>query len=81
MHDDKYIDTIELFDLHLDSLIDDEVIVFNDNGDLIKIYSAIPLYPEELKYKLENGSNELIDKLNELNVQEIIDLDRINTCK
>ena len=52
-----------------------------NNDDLIKIHSAIPLYQEELKFKLDNGSNSLIDKFNELDIQEIVDINRINTCK
>lgn len=52
------------------------------NGEnTIKIYSAIPLYSEELKFKLDNDADTLIDKFNEFNIQEIIDLKRINTCK
>jgi len=53
----------------------------SNKDDLITIYSAVPLYPEELKYKLDNDSNALIDKFNEFNIQEIIDINRINTCK
>ena len=53
-----------------------------ENGDsLVKIYSATPLYSEELKFKFENDSNALIDKFNEFNIQEIIDTNRKNTCK
>ena len=53
-----------------------------ENGNnLITIYTAIPIYPEELKYKLDSGSNALVDKFNEFNVQEIVDMNRINTCK
>ena len=48
---------------------------------VIKIYSAIPLYPEELKFKLENDSNSLIDKFNEFEIQEIVDIFRKNTCE
>lgn len=53
---------------------------FKNVDNLIKIYSAIPLYPSELKYKLENGANALVDKFNEFNIQEIVDINRINTC-
>ena len=53
-----------------------------ENGDdLINIYSAIPLYPEELNFKQDKGSNILIDKFNKFDIQEIIDIKRINTCK
>ena len=53
-----------------------------ENGEnSIKIYSVIPLYPEELKFKLDNDTDTLIDKFNEFNIQEIIDLKRINTCE
>lgn len=52
----------------------------DNQGKLVRIYSAIPIYPEELNYKLENNSNALIEKFNEFNIQEIVDLNRKNTC-
>jgi len=48
--------------------------------ETISIYTAIPLYPEELDYKNSHDTNSLIEKLNDFKIQEIIDIDRINTC-
>lgn len=51
------------------------------DNDLINIFSAIPIFKEELDYKIANNTNSLIDKFNEYEIKEIIDLKRINTCK
>lgn len=50
-----------------------------DNHD-VKILSAIPLYPEELAFKLENGSSALIEKFREDRIEEIFSTKRPNTC-
>ena len=50
-------------------------------NDLIKIYSVIPLYPEELKFSLDHDANTLLDRFNKFEIQEIIDLNRKNSCK
>lgn len=54
-------------------------IKFND--DTIRVYTAIPLYPEELEYKLNNDANALVDKFIESNIEEIVNSNRVNTCK
>jgi len=48
---------------------------------VIKIYSVVPLYPEELDFKLKNDADSLIDKFNETNVEEILNINRINCCE
>jgi hypothetical protein len=53
-----------------------------ENGDdVVKIYSAVPLYPEELRFKLEKDSDLLIERFDKFNIQEVVDVNRINTCK
>ena len=47
----------------------------------IKILTVIPLYPEELEFKTKNNSSKLIEKFNEFNIDEELDINRINTCK
>ena len=50
-------------------------------NDLIKIFSVVPIFPEELKFLKDNDANALIDKFNMFETQEIIDVNRKNTCK
>jgi len=51
------------------------------NNETIRVYSVVPLYPEELKFKLENDANTLIDKFIEFDIDEVFDPNRTNTCK
>lgn len=50
-------------------------------GRDIYVYSVIPIYQEELEYKLLNGTDALLNKFQENDIEEIIRIDRINTCK
>jgi hypothetical protein len=61
------------------SLPENFVRIKKDN-DIINIFSAIPIYKEELDYKLVNDTNSLIEKFNEFEIKEILDTQRINTC-
>ncbi|WNY26022.1 suppressor of fused domain protein [Methanolapillus millepedarum] len=47
---------------------------------VIHIYSAIPLYPEELEFKIKYGAENLLDKFNRYQIPEILDCDRENVC-
>ncbi len=52
------------------------------HGDrTIRVYSSIPLYPEELNFKLKNDANTLVDKFIQFEIEEILNPARINTCK
>lgn len=51
-----------------------------DEG-VINFYSIIPLYDEETNYKLQNGLDALLDKFDEADVGEVIDIGRQNACK
>jgi len=55
-------------------------IAINDK-EKVYIFSVVPLYPEELKFKISNGVGDLVEKFNEFNIEEIVDVDRKNTCK
>ena len=47
------------------------------SGKLLNFYQLIPLYPEELKFKMENNSEVLLDKLDELGIQyRVVDVNR-----
>jgi hypothetical protein len=47
----------------------------------IHFYALYPLYKEEMDYKLQEGTNALIEKFEEFGIRSIIDIDRPNTCK
>jgi hypothetical protein len=46
----------------------------------IKLFTAMPLYPEELELKMEEGSNALFDKFEEFGLEDMVDLKRVNSC-
>lgn len=48
------------------------------NGNEINFYQLIPLYEEELHYKLEQGAEALFDRFGQ--VDHVVDLHRANTC-
>lgn len=47
----------------------------------IRILSMIPLYQEEMDYKLKHGTNGLLEKFDKFGITEVIDINRANTCK
>lgn len=51
------------------------------DGNLIHVYFLLPLYKEEMEYKLEHGMDELLNRLEELdNGILVLDPLRRNTC-
>jgi hypothetical protein len=46
----------------------------------IYIYAAIPIYKEELAYKLEHGTDKLLSLFEQFNIDEIVDINRKNVC-
>lgn len=51
-----------------------------DKG-LINFYSVLPLYSEEMGFKLSKGLDQLITKLEKHQITEVIEIDRPNTCR
>lgn len=51
-----------------------------DKG-LINFYSVLPLYSEEMDFKLSKGLDQLITKLEKHQITEVIEIDRPNTCR
>ena len=49
-------------------------------GKKVAFYQLYPLYPEELKFKLEHSINELLDKFDE-DESQIINIHRKNKCQ
>jgi hypothetical protein len=47
----------------------------------IDFLSFVPLYREELDYKLDHGLDPLLDRLDEAGVTELLDLGRKNVCR
>lgn len=52
-----------------------------DRKGKINFYQIIPLYKEELEYKLDNGLEALIDVLDENQLDLVVDFNRPNYCK
>ncbi|MEM6378252.1 MAG: suppressor of fused domain protein [Bacteroidota bacterium] len=47
----------------------------------IKIFSAVPVYPEELDFKIKHSANDLLDKFDRYHIDEVVDVNRKNTCR
>lgn len=60
-----------------------EAIVKLPSGKVINFYTMVPLYEEEVKYKIENGVEALLDKFEQEDIPfpPIIDKNRKNVCK
>lgn len=48
------------------------------NGDRVNFFEVVPLYREELKFKIQNGTKMLLDKLGHVN--HVVDVNRPNAC-
>lgn len=47
---------------------------------VINFYSLVPLYPEEMAFKLKQGSGQLSKRFDDAKVNELIDIGRANTA-
>lgn len=47
----------------------------------INFYCLYPLYKEEMDFKLKKGRDALIDKFREIQVTDVVDIERPNTCR
>jgi predicted Zn finger-like uncharacterized protein len=52
-----------------------------DDDRSIHFYSIVPLYPEETNYKLDFGLDKLLAQFSRHNIEEVIDIRRVNTCR
>lgn len=52
-----------------------------DDNRTVNFYCIIPLYEEETNYKLKYGYSSLLDKFDEYGINEVIDINRKNTCE
>ena len=49
--------------------------------NIIKLYTVFPLFHEEYEYTKKNGANKLLDLFMKKNINEIIDIKRMNVCR
>lgn len=49
------------------------------NGEEINFYQAIPVYEEEMEFKIAHGADALLEKINKKYL-EVVDIHRSNTC-
>lgn len=49
------------------------------NGDTVNFLELVPLYREEMNFKIDNDTHELLERMN--GVSHIIDINRENTCE
>ncbi|PZP51131.1 MAG: hypothetical protein DI598_03920 [Pseudopedobacter saltans] len=50
------------------------------DGTIINFLATIPLYEEEMNLKLEEGTDALLDRFDEFEISEVIDIDRPNVA-
>lgn len=52
-----------------------------DPGKTIHFMSLVPLYEDEMNFKLRKGSDELLDRFDRHRISDIIAIDRKNVCR
>ena len=52
-----------------------------DENKKIYFFAIVPIYEEEMNFKLKQGIEALLEKFDEFNINEIIDIHRKNVCK
>lgn len=50
-------------------------------GKIIRFHAVLPLYSEELDFKLKQGADALFERFDRLHVTELLDPRRANVCK
>jgi len=79
---EPYADGTGLNGVVLFQLSEEISVIPTKDGNKIHAYFLIPLYKEEMEYKLEHGMDALLDKLFELEDDALIlNPNRRNTCK
>ncbi len=49
------------------------------NGEEVNFYQMIPLYEEEVNFKIQNGAETLLGKMGEISA--VVDIHRLNVCE
>lgn len=52
-----------------------------DDERTIRFYALVPLYREEMEFKLKQGLDPLLERLDKHQVSEVLDIKRTNVCK
>jgi Suppressor of fused protein (SUFU) len=66
---------------HSMELSDDFTQIELEDGNFIDIYTLIPLYKEELEFKKNNSTNDLLELFDKFGIEEIVKIGRKNVCK
>ena len=54
-----------------------DVRLIMSSGKVVNFYEIIPLYPEELQFKMENGADALFERFEEKGIQyRLVDINR-----
>ncbi len=61
-------------------ILPEKFLTIPSDDKTINVYLMIPLYEEEMNYKLKHGADDLIKQFDKFNVSDIIDIKRPNTC-
>lgn len=61
-------------------MLPEKFLEFEVDDHMVRILTAVPLYPEELEFKLNNDSHALLAKFEEFEISEIVSKSRPNTC-
>ena len=51
-----------------------------EDGSIVTFYRVVPLYPEEMDFKIEHGAEALVDLLKEEGLPTMVDVNRPNVC-
>jgi hypothetical protein len=62
-------------------LVDKEFWALKTADKTIRFYSIVPIYSQEMDFKVKQGADPLIDKLGEREINELLDIKRKNVCK
>ena len=66
---------------HSTELSDDFTQIELENDKVIDIYTLIPLYKEELEFKIKNSARDLLKRFDKFGIEEIVKVGRKNVCE
>jgi hypothetical protein len=61
-------------------LSEDFTILETEDGETVYFYSVVPLYKEEVEFKMEHGTGALLKRFTRFEIDEVVDIHRPNTC-
>lgn len=66
--------------VHSMELSEEFIQIKREDDDMIEIFTLIPLYKEEIEFKMEHGTSALLEKFDEFQIEEVVRLGRKNVC-